>query len=188
MMKRQKTQKRKGVSKGQWLAKALETLVEDGFEAIKIDRLARRLGISRSGFYYHFKNRKDLLQHLLDYWANEYTAVITDSLDMKKLDAEKRLFITMKMVKDKKLAQYDLAMNGWAKVDLQVNEIVKKVIAMRLDFVRTIFKELGFKGDELEMRARLHLCYHAWEEVMFTDDNEDDYARLQALRYKMFIR
>ena len=186
-MNRQKTNKNKGVSKGQWLAKALETLGTEGFEAIKIDRLAKQLGISRSGFYYHFKDRQDLLQHLLDYWANEYTAVITDSLDMKKLDAEKRLFITMKKVKDKKLAQYDLSMTGWAKVDPLVNEIVKKVVTMRLDYIRQIFKELGFSGDELEMRARLHLCYHAWEEVTFVDDNSDEYARLQKLRHKMFI-
>lgn len=186
-MNQQKTNKNKGVSKGQWLAKALETLGTEGFEAIKIDRLAKQLGISRSGFYYHFKDRQDLLQHLLDYWADEYTAVITDSLDMKKLDAEKRLFITMKMVKDRKLAQYDLAMTGWAKVDPLVNEIVKKVVTMRLDYVRLIFKELGFRGDELEMHARLHLCYHAWEEVTFVDDNSDEYARLQKLRHKLFI-
>ncbi|MEA3547215.1 MAG: hypothetical protein U9R66_06090 [Thermodesulfobacteriota bacterium] len=128
------------------------------------------------------------MQHLLDYWANEYTAVITASLDMKKFDAEKRLFITMQMVREKKLAQYDLAMNGWAKVDPLVNEIVKKVVAMRLDFLRIIFKDLGFSGDELEMRARLHLCYHAWEKVTFVDDNSDEYTRLQKLRHKMFIK
>ncbi len=176
------------MSKGQWFAKALETLRTDGFEAVKIDRLAKQLGISRSGFYYHFKDRQDLLQHLLDYWANEYTAIITDSLDIKKLAAEKRLFITMKMVKDKKLAQYDLAMTGWAKVDPLVNEIVQKIVTMRLDFVRKIFKELGFSGDELEMRARLYLCYHSWEEVTFVDDNSDDYSKLQKLRHKMFIK
>ncbi len=186
-MKRSKTNKNKGVSKEQWLAKALETLGKDGFEAVKIDRLAKQLHVSRSGFYYHFQDRQDLLQHLLDYWANEYTAVITDSLDMKKLDPEKRLLITMEMVKDRQLAQYDLAMNGWAKIDPLVAEVVKKVIAMRLEFVRGIFKELGFRGDELEMRARLHLCYHAWEDVTFTGDNSEEYARLQRLRHKMFV-
>ncbi len=178
------------MSKEQWLTKVLETLGHDGFEAVKIDRLAKQLGVSRRGFYYHFKNRKDLLQHLLDYWANEYTAIITGNLEMKNLDAEKRLLVTMKMVKEKKLAQYDLAMNGWAKVDPLVSKVVRRVVTMRLDFVRIIFKELGFHGDELEMRARLHLCYHAWEDVTFVDDNNnnsEEYSRLQKLRHKMFI-
>ena len=186
-MKRRETNKNKGVSKRQWLTKALETLETDGYEAVKIDRLAKQLGISRSGFYYHFKDRQDLLQHLLDYWANEYTAVITEDMDMKKLDAEKRLFTTMKIVREKKLPKYDLAMNSWAKVDPLVDKVVKKVIKIRLDFTRAMFEELGFDGDELEMRARMFLCYHAWEEVMFTDDNDNEYVKMQKLRYKMFI-
>ena len=187
-MKQRETKKNKGVSKRQWLIKALETLETDGYEAVKIDRLAKQLGISRSGFYYHFKDRQDLLQNLLDYWANEYTAVITDNLDMKKFDAEKRLFTTMKIVREKRLPKYDLPMNSWAKVDPLVDKVVKKVIKIRLDFTRAIFEELGFSGDELEMRARVFLCYHAWEEVMFTDDNDDDSVRLQQLRHKMFIK
>ncbi len=186
-MRQQNKHKNKGISKGQWLGKALETLGNDGVEAVKIDLLAKQLHISRSGFYYHFKDRQDLLQHLLDYWANEYTAIITEDEEMKNLAPAKRLINTMKMVKDKRLAQYDLAMNSWAKIDPRVSEIVKKVIAMRLNYVRIIFKELGFQGDELEMRARLHLCYHAWEDVMFVDDNRDEYERLQKLRHEMFV-
>ncbi len=187
-MKNDKTRKHKGVSKEQWFTKALDVLENRGFEAVKVEQLAKQLGTSRSGFYFHFRNRQDLLQRLLEYWAREYTAVITENLDMTKLDADKRLFLTMDMVKKKRLPKYDLAMNAWAKVDPLVDKVVKKVIQMRLDFTRTIFKELGFDGDELEMRARMFLCYHAWEEVMFTDDHDDEYVKLQKLRYKMFIK
>lgn len=176
------------MSKDQWLAKALDMLETDGFDAVKVEKLARQLGTSRSGFYYHFKNRQDLLQHLLSYWEEEYTSVITDNQDMKNLDANTRLCTTMKMVREKKLPKYDLAITAWAKIDPQVDKVVKKVVKMRLDFTRAIFKELGFTGDELEMRARLFLCYHAWEEVMFADDNEKTNARLRKLRHKMFIK
>ena len=66
-MKSQKTKRIKRVSKEQWLTKALDTLESSGVEAVKIERLAKALGISRSGFYWHFKNRQDLLEHLLDF-------------------------------------------------------------------------------------------------------------------------
>ena len=128
-----------------------------------------------------------MLQHLLDYWARESTGVVTDNADMKKLDAERRLLINMKMVWDKKLAKYDLAMNAWAKIDPLAHEVVKKVVKMRLDYTREIFTELGFGGDELEMRTRLFVCYHFWEEIMFTDDNDDKNLRLLKLRHKIFI-
>ena len=51
-----------------WLEKALEVLEAEGVNAVKIDRLAKLLETSRSGFYWHFKDRQDLLSCLL-HWA-----------------------------------------------------------------------------------------------------------------------
>jgi len=187
-MKPPKTNKIKRVSKDQWLIKALETLESSGVEAIKIQRLAKAFGISRSGFYWHFKNRQDLLEHLLDYWVREYTGIVTDNPDVVKLDPEKRLLTTMEMIRDKHLTKYDLAMTSWAKLDQQVHKVVKKVVKMRLDYLRVIFAELGFEGDELEMRTRLFVCYHSWEDTMFPDLSNQQHSKLLKLRYKYLIK
>lgn len=180
--------KKKNVSKEQWLSQALDTLEVGGVEAIKIERLAKALGTSRSGFYWHFNNRQDLLEHLLDFWINEYTGVVTDNPDVIKLDPKKRLYATMEMIKDNQLAKYDLAMTSWAKIDANVRKVVDNVVKMRLDYLRTLFAELGFKDDELEMRARLFLCYHSWEDTMFTDLSNQKRSNLLSLRHKFFVR
>ena len=187
-MKSPKTNKIKRISKDQWLTSALETLESSGVEAVKIERLAKGFGISRSGFYWHFKNRRDLLDHLLDYWVSKYTDVVTDNPDLLRLDPKKRLLNTMEMIRDKKLAKYDLAMTLWARLDPQVNRVVKKVVKMRLDYLRVIFAELGFEGDELEMRVRLFLCYHAWEDIMFPDLSVRKHSKLLKLRHKYLIQ
>ncbi len=44
---------------------------------------------------------------------------------------------------------------------------VRKVNRVRLDFVASAFSELGFTGDDLEMRSMLFVCYHSWESPMF---------------------
>ena len=187
-MKKAKINKIKRVSKDQWLTKALDTLELSGVEAVKIEKLAKELGISRSGFYWHFKNRQDLLEHLLDFWIRKYTGVVTDNPDVIKLDPKKRLLTTMEMIRDKHLTKYDLAMTSWAKLDQQVHRVVKKVVKMRLDFTRATFAELGFKGDELEMRTRLFVCYHSWEGTMFADLSNQNLLQLQKLRYKFLIQ
>ena len=187
-MKPPKTNKIKRVSKDQWLAIALDTLESDGVEGVKIERLARLLGISRSGFYWHFKNRQDLLEHLLDYWVRQFTGVVTDDPDIAKLDPKKRLLTTMEMIRDKHLTKYDLAMTSWAKLDQKVHRVVKKVVKMRLDYLRAIFAELGFEGDELEMRTRLFVCYHSWEDTMFSDLSNQKHSKLLKLRYKFLIQ
>ena len=92
------------------------------------------------------------------------------------------------MIRDKKLAKYDLAMTLWAKLDPQVNRVVKKVVKMRLDYLRVTFAELGFEGDELEMRTRLFVCYHSWEDTMFPDLSDQKHSKLLKLRYKYLIQ
>ena len=187
-MKTEKTNNIKRVSKSQWLAKALEALEAGGIEAVKIERLAKALGISRSGFYWHFKNRQDLLDHLLDYWVREYTGIVTDNPDVMKLDPKKRLLTTMEMIRDKHLTKFDLAMTSWAGSDSKIRKVVNKVVKMRLDYLRTIFSELGFEGDELEMRTRLFVCYHSWEDTIFPDLSNQKHSKLLKLRYKYLIQ
>ena len=187
-MKPTKTKKNKRVSKDEWLTKALETLESSGVENVKIERLAKAFGISRSGFYWHFKNRQDLLEHLLYFWVREYTGVVTENPDVVKLDPKKRLYTTMEMIRDKHLAKYDLAMTAWAKLDSRVNRVLKKVVKMRLDHAREIFADLSFEGDELEMRTRLFVCYHSWEDIMFPVLSNKKHSKLLKLRYKYLIQ
>jgi AcrR family transcriptional regulator len=185
-MKKAKIKRNKRVSKDQWLALALETLESNGVEGVKIERLARLLGISRSGFYWHFKNRQDLLEQLLEYWVREYTGIVSNDPHVKKLEPKKRLNTLMDMIRDKNLTKYDLAITAWAKTDPMARKVLKKALDIRLDYLHSIFAELGFDGDELEMRARLFVCYHAWEGTMFSDTSSQ--KNLQKLRYKLFIK
>ena len=187
-MKPPKTNKIKRVSKEQWLIKALDTLESSGVEAVKIERLAKAFGISRSGFYWHFENRQDLLEHLLDYWVRRYTGVVTDDPDVAKLDPKKRLLTTMEMIRDKQLTKYDLAMNSWARLDSHAHKVVSKVVKTRLNYLRVIFAEIGFEGDELEMRTRLFVCYHSWEDTMFPDLSNQKHSKLLKLRHKYLIQ
>ncbi len=178
---------KKNIEKKQWLEAALETLVSKGVEGVKIERLSKRLNTSRSGFYWHFKNREELLQAMIDFWIQKYTRIVTDRSGVSKQDAEKRLLEIMKRVSDENLAKYDLAMFAWAKMDSKAQEAVEQVIKLRCDFIRKIFTDLGFKGDELEMRTRLFVCYHSWESIMFPETSNRKQVQHQKLRYEFFI-
>jgi len=159
----------RGVSKAQWLEKGLEVLSTKGASELTIEGLARSLGIARAGFYWHFKGRDDLLKQLLDHWIEEMTAGITADESLLTLDPETRLISAAEIIADQNLSRYDLAIRQWALREARAMRIVKKVNRMRLEFVRAAFGELGFTGDELEMRAMLFVCYHTWEASTFPE-------------------
>ena len=58
----------------------------------------------------------------------------------------------------------------------------------RLDFVRRAFAVLGIKGDELEMRTLLLVCYQSWESPTFREILRKRQRQLIARRIDLLTR
>ncbi|NNJ97933.1 MAG: TetR/AcrR family transcriptional regulator [Gammaproteobacteria bacterium] len=159
----------RGVSKAEWLEQALQTLSTGGIAAITVEGMAKSLGINKSGFYWHFKNRDDLLHQLLNYWTHEVTEVITDNSDLLNLEPKTRLVKIAEMVIDFELTRYEIAIRQWALQDELAARAAKRVNRVRLDFISNALSELGFKGNDLDMRAMLFVCYQSLEAPMFPE-------------------
>ena len=160
---------RRGVSKAGWLETGLQAMSEGGVASLTVEGLAKSLGIAKAGFYWHFKNRDDLLRQLLDYWTHELTEVITSNPEIYALKPKNRLVRTAEMILDFELTRYEIAIRQWALQDAGAARAVKKVNRLRLDHVRKALSELDFKGEDLEMRTMLFVCYHSWESPMFRE-------------------
>ncbi len=175
------------VRKEDWLNVALETIEIGGVDAVRIERLAARLHISKSGFYWHFQDRNDLLRQLLNYWSTAYTEIVIHELSLQAMEPIARLNQVAEMVWKHDLAKYDLAIRSWAKHDPLAKRAVTKVNKLRLDYLRSIFSELGFKGEELEMRALLFVCYQTWETPMFGKFNKQKWEKLRKRRLALLM-
>lgn len=178
-------QKKKRVSKADWLEKALDVLEKDGLEAVKIDRLAKELKVSRSGFYWHFEDRNLLIRAMAKYWEDEFTRVVTARKQLLEGAPKERLYNIMKAVLEENLTLFELPMRAAAEKDPDVWETVDRAYQMRLDFLRPIFSELGFEGDDLEMRVHLFLCYQTWEESMFRELSKERRSKWLRLRVEL---
>jgi AcrR family transcriptional regulator len=150
----------KRTSKAEWLEKALEVLESEGVNGVKVDHLAKQLETSRSGFYWHFKDRQDLLSNLLEHWKHEYTeVVIYNGGHESDLPPQERMLHVMKMIEQYDLDRYEVPIRAWADHDPEAAKVVKEVYATRFKFIKSIFAEMGFSGADLDMRVRLWLCY-----------------------------
>jgi AcrR family transcriptional regulator len=175
----------KRVSKADWLEKALDILEKDGVDAVKIDRLAKELKVSRSGFYWHFKDRRLLIQTMAKYWEEEFTVVVTANKKLLEGKPKERLYNIMRAVLEDGLTRLELPMRAAAQKDSDVWDTVNRAYQMRLDFLRPIFTELGFVGEDLEMRAHLFLCYQTWEESMFRTLSKERRSKWLKLRVEL---
>jgi len=176
--------KEKRVTREEWLAHALEMFASNGAAGLRVENLAKALDISKSGFYCHFKNKGDLLDHILGYWSREYTEIITGDQELLSLPAYDRLLAGMNKIFDLNLAEYDAAMDIWSRSDARVARTRKKVMAVRVKFFRDALEELGFAEDELEMRARVFAVYQMAERQIFGAEKQDS-ERYSELRLRM---
>jgi AcrR family transcriptional regulator len=142
-------------------------LSEEGRTGLQIQGLSDALGVSRGSFYWHFEDRHDFIRAQLEYWYEEYTAGAPAAVERDGGSAEERLARLMRLVHDQDLTRHDLTVRSLASLDLQFSRTVRKVDRFRLEFIESLFMEMGFTGDDIKIRARACLTYITMEHNMF---------------------
>ncbi|MEP3048648.1 MAG: TetR/AcrR family transcriptional regulator [Roseibium sp.] len=155
------------ISKQQWLEAALDALVAGGVEAVRIVDIAKTLKISKSGFYWHFKGRKDLMDEMKRYWMEEFSQQIISETLHSNAPIFEKMSQLVRMIRERGAGKYDLAFTSWAVHDPSIRKLVDDVRDMRIAFVKKLLALEGYTGDDLEARARLFVVYFSWSEVMF---------------------
>ena len=176
------------LSRSDWLDVALIILHDDGINAVTIDALANQLCITRGSFYHHFKDRNDLAEELLNYWKLKWTIEIRDDVSALGLDGRQCLTALGNLIEHRKAAGHDVAVRAWAIHDEQAREVVRETDEIRLDFIRSQFKKIGFKGLDLENRSRLYLYYAMTEPAFFDPPDDITAQKLKQVRLKFLTK
>ncbi len=171
-----------------WLIRALEVLLQEGVQGIRVERLARDLEVTKGSFYWHFQDREDLLKAVLEYWSDAYNDIVLENSEFQRGDAGIALLSAMKRVRDEGLDRYELAMRAWAAHDAAADSVVKKAYTKRMHFVRACFERMGFRGIEAEIRTRLMLCYMSWEPNMYAKESKCKRLQLLELQHALLIQ
>lgn len=175
------------LNKDEWLERSLTQLAHNKGN-FNIEELVKKLGVTKGSFYWHFKNRDDFIQKLLDYWENTSTQSVL--IEMEKYydaDAEKRLLELMRLLRNKAVSQHDIAMRNMATLNKDAAAKVLKVDEMRLHFVSSLFKEIGFRGKDLVVRAHVFAVFHSLREGFLGKELTDSESELKAM-HAFFIQ
>jgi AcrR family transcriptional regulator len=153
------TKNQHSLSEQQWLEQALQVLSDKGPEYLSLRRLTNILGVTTGSFYWHFKNRREFLLRLVEFWGESSTTAVATKVKSLDGTAEQRLYELMLYIFDHDATRYDATMRAWAMREPELAIPVARVEKFRLEFIRKLFREMGFKGQELLTRAHLCLAY-----------------------------
>ncbi|TLP67139.1 TetR/AcrR family transcriptional regulator [Parasedimentitalea maritima] len=138
-----------------WLDAAYDLFVQDGIEAVKIMPLAKKLNLTRTGFYWHFKDLAELHDALVDIWQARNTGIILERCAAPADSLCSALFNLTDCWIDPDLfdAPLDLAIHNWARNDSKLQKLVEASDAARLEAVRAVFLRFGVTPDAAHYRA-----------------------------------
>lgn len=139
-----------------WLEAAKAALLESGVEAVKIQPLAARLDLSRTSFYWFFKDRSAILAALLEEWEASNTGALVAACEAyAESIAEAGLNMIGAFLDGGAFnSRLDFAIRGWAHHDDAVMARVNAADEVRLAAIRAVFERFGFEPGEADVRAR----------------------------------
>ena len=150
------------MNRGDWLDEALDTLYEEGVERVKVEVLAKRLGVTKGSFYWHFKDRSELLEGVIQRWQDRQLAILRDFVDTELVDAKDSLHRLINFTY-KKDSRHDIGMRAWALTHKGAARAVRKVDRSRIGYVESVFRRMGFSENEIKLRARMMYFFQVGE-------------------------
>jgi AcrR family transcriptional regulator len=139
-----------------WLSAAYESLVETGIDAVRIGPLAKKVKLSRTSFYWFFRDREALLSALLERWRAQNTGNLIKQTQAYAESITEAIFNVFDCWLDSRLfdSGLEFAVRSWAQQSEVVASEIRDADAARIKALTDMFVRFGFKSHTADVRAR----------------------------------
>ena len=138
-----------------WIRVGMQALADGGPDAVRIEPLAKALGVTRGGFYWHFEDRQALLDEILDAWERAAIDEVLERVERRGGDPQTKARRAGALTLSDELLPVDLAVRDWARRDPTVALRLRRVDNRRMDYLRDQFRAIGAGEDDVEARSLL---------------------------------
>lgn len=151
---------RPSLDREHWIDAATDLLAEQGVAGLRIEVLAKACNVTKGSFYWHFRDRQDLLQEVLGRWKEgrirdiDKTTAVQTGAEKEQLRYAIDIYGTSR---NRRGMQIELAVRDWARHDAQAAAVVEEIDLYRLECTRKLFVAGGMS--EVEARSRSLLLY-----------------------------
>ena len=141
-----------------WIAAAIDVLAREGIAGLRVEVLAKRCGVTKGSFYWHFKDRQALLDATLAHWKQgrirdiEKTTAVAPGSERDQLHYAIEVYGASR---NRKGMEIELAVRDWARHDARAAAVVESVDLYRLECTRKLFVAAGMSDAEAKSRSLL---------------------------------
>jgi AcrR family transcriptional regulator len=170
-----------GGKDGAWIEAGFAELARTGIEGVRVEVLAKNLGVTKGGFYRRFRDRAALLQAMLERWRTGRIAAIERQASLDGASARDRLKALIGLYSERMNTEgmaIELAIRQWARSDEAAAQAVARVDAARLKNVGELYRATGLAPEEADAQAFLFYCFIFGQSLLFLDRGPRKRAQL----------
>jgi AcrR family transcriptional regulator len=151
------------VGPAHWVSAGLGKLAESGIEGVKVEVLARDLGVTKGSFYWHFADRGALLDAMLEAWERRGTLALIEAARASGAAPGDQLRAIAARAFAADVAR-ERAVRAWATHDARAAEVLARVDRRRLGFIASRMRAHGLPAGQARARARLIYAAYVGEQ------------------------
>jgi len=183
LMENMRPKSRPQLDRDAWIAEAIEVLAAEGVAGLRVEVLAKRLGVTKGSFYWHFKDRQDLLDEALTVWKEGRIRDIVKQTSVPPGQEAQQILHLIEVYsasRSRKGMLIELAVRDWAKRDAAVAAVVSEVDACRFKCARDLFLKCGLTVREASSRSLLLYAYVFGQSLMVVDQFDQSIDTLKS--------
>ena len=173
-----------------WIEAAYQALIDQGIDSVKVMPLADRLGLSRTSFYGHFSDRKDLLDALITQWQTKNTGNLirrTEAYAATVTEAILNLF-DLWLLPELFDSRLEFAMRNWAHTDQELAPMLEEADRVRVEAFKAMFERFGYEPASADVRANtMYLTQIGYISIVKDRPSEPLGPRLQRMPHYIEI-
>ena len=155
-----------------WVEAGFTELARAGVEGVRVEVLAKNLGVTKGGFYRRFADRAALLEAMLVHWREGRSASIAQQTSLDGQEPRERLRAVIQLYSERVNPEgmaIELAIRQWARSDEIAAAAVSRVDAARLKVVGDLYRATGLGPDEADAEAFLFYCFIFGQSLLFVE-------------------
>ena len=143
------------LTRDDWISAAWDMLGENGLDGVRVEPLARRLGVTKGSFYWHFKDRQQLMEALLDRWFSIWDDQMLPDMEEAANPAD-RIWALFESVLGRLTRGQTVSLRMMSHSDADVARRIDARDAQRLSFLTSQLVEIGFAPSEARVRGQVY--------------------------------
>ncbi|MBF5089183.1 TetR/AcrR family transcriptional regulator [Novosphingobium sp. NBM11] len=161
------------LSKHDWIVAALQEVGNGGVAQVRIEVLARALGVTKGSFYWHFKDRDALLGEMLRFWQQSLTSAVGRFVRTKIETPRDRLSYLLGLASEDRSdvpgGTIEHALREWARSSELARHAISDVDSERLTIIAEIYRDMGMSKSRAAAAALLALSHLIGVNVIHRD-------------------